>query len=63
MEASDDSAFLQSLRHFCARVNGVYLPMSLIEAYITEDDSAPQVQRLHLIVVDLHRRRRMAGRV
>ena len=37
--------------------------MSLIEAYITEDDSAPRVRRLHLIVVDLHRRRRMAGRV
>ena len=63
MEAPDDSAFLQSLRHSCARVNGVYPPMSLIEAYITEDDSAPRVRRLHLIVVDLHRRRRMAGRV
>ena len=63
VEAPDDSAFLQSLRHSCARVNGVYPPMSLIEAYITEDDSAPRVRRLHLIVVDLHRRRRMAGRV
>ena len=63
VEAPDDSAFLQSLRHSCARVNGVYPPMSLIEAYITEDDSAPWVRRLHLIVVDLHRRRRMAGRV
>ena len=51
-EAPDDSAFLQSLRHSCARVNGVYPPMSLIEAYITEDDSAPRVRRLHLIVVD-----------
>ena len=59
MEAHDDSTFLQSLRHSCARVNGVYPPMSLIEAYITEDDSAPRVQRLHLIVVD--RRRQMAG--
>ena len=63
LEAPDDSAFLQSLRFSCARVNGVYPPMALIEAYITEDDSAPRVRRLHLIVVDLHRRRRMAGRV
>ena len=31
VEAPDDSAFLQSLRHSCARVNGVYPPMSLIE--------------------------------
>ena len=61
MEAPDDSAFLQSLRHASPRVNGVYPPMSLIEAYITEDDSAPRVRRLHLIVVDLHRRRRMAA--
>ena len=45
MEAPDDSAFLQSLRHSCARVNGVYPPMSLIEAYITEDDSAPRVAK------------------
>ena len=63
VEVSDDSAFLQSLQQSCARVNGVYPPMSLIEAYITEDDSAPRVRRLHLIVVDLHRRRRMADRV
>eukprot|EP00434_Breviolum_minutum_P043702 symbB.v1.2.038970.t1/scaffold6269.1/size19506/1 len=63
LEAPDDSAFLQSLRFFCVRVNGVYPPMAQIEAYITEDDSAPRVRRLHLIVVDLHRRRRMAGRV
>ena len=34
-----------------------------MEAYITEEDSAPKVRRLHLIVVDLHRRRRMADRV
>ena len=33
------------------------------EAYITEEDNAPKVRRLHLIVVDLHRRRRMADRV
>ena len=31
--------------------------------YITEEDSAPRVRRLHLMVVDLHRRRRMADRV
>ena len=34
-----------------------------MEAYITEEDSAPRVRRLHLIIVDLHRRRRMANRV
>ena len=62
VEAPDDSAFLQSLRHSCARVNGVYPPISLIEVFFTEDDSAPPVQRLHLIVVDLQRRR-MADRV
>ena len=28
-----------------------------------EEDSAPKARRLHLIVVDLHRRRRMADRV
>ena len=59
----DDSAFLQSLRFSCARVNGVYPPLALVEAYITEEDSAPRVRRLHLMVVDLHRRRRMADRV
>ena len=63
IEAPDDSAFLQSLRFSCARVSGVYPPMALVEAYITEDDSAPRVRRLHLMVVDLHRRRRMADRV
>ena len=31
--------------------------------FITEEDSAPRVRRLHLMVVDLHRRRRMADRV
>ena len=60
---SPDSAFLQSLRFSCARVHGVYRPLALVEAYITEEDSAPKVRRLHLIVVDLHRRRRMADRV
>ena len=63
LESPDDSAFLQSLRFSCARVNGVYPPLALVEAYITEEDSAPKVRRLHLIVVDLHRRRRMADRV
>ena len=63
LEAPDDSAFLQSLRFFCARVSGVYPPLALVEAYITEEDSAPRVRRLHLMVVDLHRRRRMADRV
>ena len=50
----------------CARVSGVYRvypPLALVEAYITEEDSAPRVRRLHLMVVDLHRRRRMADRV
>ena len=63
LEAPDDSAFLQSLRFLCGRVNGVYPPLALAEAFITEEDSAPRVRRLHLMVVDLHRRRRMADRV
>ena len=63
VEAPDDSAFLQSLRYSCARVNGVYPPLALVEAFITEDDSAPRVRKLHLIVVDLNRRRRLAARV
>ena len=63
LEAPDDSAFLQSLRFSCARVNGVYPPLALAEAFITEEDSAPRVRRLHLMVVDLHRRRGMAHRV
>eukprot|EP00434_Breviolum_minutum_P035286 symbB.v1.2.031227.t2/scaffold3601.1/size53442/2 len=63
LEAPDDSAFLQSLRFSCARINGVYPPLALVEAFITEDDSAPRVRRLHLIVVDLNRRRRLAARV
>ena len=63
LEAPDDAAFLQSLRHSCARVSGVYPPLALVEAYITEEDSVPRVRRLHLITVDLHRRRRMAHRV
>ena len=31
--------------------------------YITEKDSAPRVRRLHLIIVDMHRRKPMAHRV
>ena len=63
LEASDDSAFLHSLRLSCSRVNGVYPPMALVEVFITDDDSTPRVRRLHLIVVDLNRRRRFAARV
>ena len=63
LESPDDSAFLQSLQFSCARVNGVYSPLALVEAYITEEDSASKVRRLHLIVVDLRRRRRMVDRV
>ena len=44
-------------------MSGVYPPLALAEAFITEEDSAPKVRRLHLIVVDLHRRRRLADRV
>ena len=62
-EAHDDAAFLQSLRFSCARVTGVYPPLALAEAFITEEDSAPRMRRLHLMIVDLHRRRRMADRV
>ena len=63
LDAPDDSAFLQSLRFSCARVNGVYPPLALVEAFITEEDSPPWVRRLHLMVVDLNRRRRLAARV
>ena len=60
LEAPDDSAFLQSLRISSSRVNGVYPPLALAEAFITDDDRTPRVRRLHLIVVDLKRRRRLA---
>ena len=63
LEAPDDSAFLHSLRLSCSRVNGVYPPLALVEAFITDDDDTPRVRRLHLIVVDLTRRRRLATRV
>ena len=63
LEAPDDSAFLHSLRLSCARVNGVYPPLALVEAFITEDDDIPRVRRLHLIVVDLTRRRRLSTKV
>ena len=59
LEAPDDSAFLQSLRISCSRVNGVYPPLALVEAF----DHTPRVRRLHLIIVDLKRRRRLATRV
>ena len=59
VEAPDDSAFLQSLRFSCSRVIGVFPPLALAEAFITEEDNAPRVRRLHLMVVDLHRRRRV----
>eukprot|EP00434_Breviolum_minutum_P037644 symbB.v1.2.033388.t1/scaffold4123.1/size58836/8 len=39
LEAPDDSAFVQSLRFSCARVNGVYPPLALVEACITKEDS------------------------
>ena len=38
------------------------MALALAEAFITEEDSAPRVRRLQLMV-DLHRRRRMANRV
>ena len=63
LEAPDDSAFLHSLRISCSRLNGVYPPLALVEAFLTEDDHAPRVRRLHLIIVDLKRRRRLATRV
>ena len=63
LEAPDDSAFLHSLRISCSRVNGVYPPLALVEAFLTEDDRTPRVRRLHLIIVDLTRRRRLATRV
>lgn len=63
MEAPDDSSFLRSLRFSCARLNGVYPPLALVEAFITDDDRTPRARRLHLIIVDLNRRRRLATRV
>ena len=43
LEAPDDSAFLQSLRFSYSKVNGVYPPLALVEAFITDDDSTPRV--------------------
>ena len=43
-ETPDDSAFLQSLQCSC----GVYPPLTLIEAFIAEENSAPRVRKLHL---------------
>ena len=48
---------------FAARELVEFIHLALVEAYITEEDSAPRVRRLHLMVVDLHRRRRMADKV
>ena len=48
LDAPDDSAFLHSLRLSCSRVNGVYPPLALVEAFITEDDDIPRARRLHL---------------
>ena len=56
LEAPDDSAFLHSLRLSCSRVTDCI-------RLITDDDSTPWVRRLHLVVVDLNRRRRVAARV
>ena len=36
---------------------------SLGEAFLTDDDHTPHMRRLHLIIVDLKRRRRLATRV
>ena len=63
METPDDSSFLQSLRFSCARLNGVYPPLALVEAYIIDTDRTPRARRLHLFIVDLNRRRRLATRV
>ena len=63
LEAPHDSAFLHSLRISCSRVNGVYPPLALAEAFLTDDDHTPRVRRLHLMIVDLKRRRRLATRV
>ena len=57
------TAFLHSLRISCSRVNGVHPPLALAEAFLTDDDHTPRVRRLHLIIVDLKRRRRLATRV
>ena len=34
--------FCKACGFSCARVNGVYPPLALVEAYITEEDSAPK---------------------
>ena len=41
----------------------MYPPLALAEAFLTDDDHTPRVRRLHLIIVDLKRRRRLATRV
>ena len=54
METPDDSSFLQSLRFSCARLNGIYPPLALVEAYIIDNDRTRRARRLHLIIVDLN---------
>ena len=41
----------------------MYPPLALVEAFLTDDDHTPRVRRLHLNIVDLKRRRRLANRV
>ena len=62
LEAPNDSDFLRSVRISCSKKNGVY-PLALVEAYKTEDDPNPRVRRLHLIIVDLKRRKRLSNGV
>ena len=45
------------------RVNGVYPPLALAEAFITDDDHTPRARRLHPIIADLKRRMGLATRV
>ena len=62
-EAPYDSAFLQSLRISCSRMTGVYPPLAMAEAFLNINDPIPRVRRLHLIIVDLKRRGRLAHQV
>ena len=63
LEAPSDSEFLQSVRRSCSKKNGVYPPMALAEAYKTHEDPILRVRRLHLIIVDLKRRKRLCSSV
>ena len=62
-EAPYDSAFLQSLRISCSRMTGGYPPLAMAEAFLNINDPIPRVRRLHLIIVDLKRRGRLAHQV